>query len=174
MTDGRVGLSVDASNHSPTGDIDLDRWARVATETLRAEGVERGHLDLIFVDAVEMAELNQSHMGHSGPTDVLSFPLDGGHVGGKIEGDESPDPLPLLLGDVVICPQVAARQAPDHCGDLDAEFTLLVVHGVLHVLGHDHADPQDRAVMVDRETMHLARYGLAHPGEQGETPGGPT
>ncbi|HEY4608917.1 MAG TPA: rRNA maturation RNase YbeY, partial [Ilumatobacteraceae bacterium] len=71
-----------------------------------------------------------------------------------------PDPadMPLLLGDVVICPAVAARQAPEHAGTVDDELALLVVHGVLHVLGHDHADESERLVMQARERELLEQF----------------
>lgn len=153
------GPTVTADNRSGVGDLDVERWARVAADTLAAESIAGGHLDLTFIDVDEMAELNRTHMGHAGPTDVLSFPLDGGD-----DAESDPDSPPVLLGDVVICPQVAVEQAPEHCGDPDTEFTLLVVHGVLHVLGHDHAEPDEESVMIGRETEHLGRYGMSHPG----------
>ena len=67
-----------------------------------------------------------------------------------------PDDLPLLLGDVVICPAVAARNAPEHAGSFDDEIALLVVHGILHLLGLDHADDDERDAMQDRERELLA------------------
>ncbi len=158
------GPTVEAVNRSGDPDIDVERWALVALETLVAETVTRGHLDLTFVDPGAMTELNRAHMGQDGPTDVLSFPLDGEDdigPGPEAVGSDSP---PALLGDVVICPQVALAQAPDHCGDPQTEFTLLVVHGVLHVLGHDHAEPDEEGVMIRHETQHLQRYGMIHPG----------
>ncbi len=158
------GPTVDAENRSGLADVDVDRWARVAIATLRAEQISRGHLDLTFVDPDEMAELNRTHMGHDGPTDVLSFPLDDDLGGIDVGGGSTP---PVLLGDVVICPQVAIGQAADHCGDPDTELTLLVVHGVLHILGHDHAEPHEEAVMVAREAEHLQRYEMTHPGPVG-------
>ncbi|MET0159656.1 MAG: rRNA maturation RNase YbeY, partial [Acidimicrobiales bacterium] len=86
--------------------------------------------------------------GHDGPTDVLSFSIDGPGAG---PGG--------LLGDVVVCPAVARRNAPDHAGTYEDEVALLVVHGVLHVLGHDHAEPDEAAVMRQREVTHLERFG---------------
>ena len=136
--------------------VDVDRWTALARTTLVGEAVQRGQLDLIFVDPDEMAELNEAHMGHDGPTDVLSFPLDS-------EDDVLDGPMPLHLGDVVVCPEVAERQAPEHCGTVDAELSLLVIHGVLHILGHDHAEPEETAVMQDRERHHLSVLGIAHP-----------
>ena len=114
-----------------------------------------GELTLTFVDRDEIAALNREHLGKDGPTDVLSFPLDaaaeapgGAGVPDRRFASERRDPstadpslgVPVLLGDVVVCPAVAAEQAPSHAGTLDDELALLVVHGVLHVLGHDHAD----------------------------------
>lgn len=141
--------------------IDLARWQALARCVLDAEGVRGAcELSIFFVTVDHMTELNVSHMSGSGPTDVLSFPIDGGDVvevdsGGGSRGPDRPevDPadLPLLLGDVVICPEVAERQAPSHAGTFDDEMALLVVHGVLHVLGWDHASDDDRASMWRRQ-----------------------
>lgn len=144
--------TVGGFDRTAAGGSDLDRWIAVATATLEGEGVVEGRLDLIFVDADEMAELNEAHLGHHGPTDVLAFPLDGPE-----------DPPPRHLGDVVICPSVAEAQAPGHCGTVEAELSLLIVHGVLHVLGHDHAEPEETAVMRRREMLHLTALGHQHP-----------
>lgn len=157
----------DQSDHP----VDTDRWARLATHALRARGIERGELSLTFVDEATITELNAEHMGEDGPTDVLSFPM-----------DDEPDPaaapdslsaqVPTLLGDIVICPAVAARNAADHAagaaephpghpthdGSLDAELALLVVHGVLHVLGHDHAEADETAEMQTAEREILAGF----------------
>jgi probable rRNA maturation factor len=158
-------LRVHATNESGWSDLDLDHWAQVVTDTLVGEGVRSGGLDLLFVDAGDMAELNQQHMDQAGPTDVLSFPMDDpAAIDLTPDRFEAPDPVPIHLGDIVVCPQVADEQAPGHCGDLQAELTLLVVHGVLHVLGHDHADPDEAARMIEREHVHMARCGFAHPG----------
>jgi probable rRNA maturation factor len=94
-------------------------------------------------------------MGVSGPTDVLAFPVD--------DPAMVPDGIPVLLGDVVVCLSVAARQAPTHAGDYDSELSLLIVHGVLHLLGHDHAEPAETEAMQARERLHLARYGMVRP-----------
>jgi probable rRNA maturation factor len=129
--------------------IDADRWARLAARVLASERAH-GELTLTFVDRDEIAELNAEHLGHEGPTDVLSFPLDA--------ADDGPGEAPTLLGDVVVCPAVAAEGAPDHAGTLDDELALLVVHGVLHVLGHDHAEPDEAALMRARELELLIAH----------------
>ena len=136
-----------------------------------AEGV-RGHaeLSLLFVGEDDIAILNEEFLGQAGPTDVLAFPIDGELVevddgaGPHRRGPDRPPPdpgdLPLLLGDVVVCPGVAARQADTHAGTVDDELALLVVHGVLHVLGHDHAEPAEHARMRAREMELLQELAL--------------
>lgn len=148
-------------------DVDVMRWTKLAEAVLLAEGV-RGHceLNVIFVSESDMAEFNAEHMGKSGPTDVLSFPIDAADLdmapvpdplrSGPDRAPLDGDDLPLLLGDVVICPVVAERQAPTHAGNLDDELALLVVHGILHVLGHDHAEADERERMWSRERELLS------------------
>jgi probable rRNA maturation factor len=142
--------------------VDVAMWQRLAEQVLVAEGVAGdAELSLLFIDAGAMATLNRNFMDSDGPTDVLAFPIDAGPVdpgrqpdGGTPGPDRDPvgaDELPLLLGDVVICPEVAARNAPEHAGTVDDELALLVVHGVLHVLGMDHAEPAARVAMQQRE-----------------------
>jgi probable rRNA maturation factor len=130
--------------------VDVDRWQRLATAVIGDEGA-RGELTLTFVDGEEIHALNAEHMGVDGPTDVLSFPLDAADAA-------VPDGVPVLLGDVVVCPAVAAAQAPQHAGTLDDELALLVVHGVLHVLGHDHATVAETKAMRMRERELLERH----------------
>jgi probable rRNA maturation factor len=127
-------------------DVDVDRWARLARAVLQTEH-RRGELTLTFVDRDEMAELNAEHLAKTGPTDVLSFPLDDDEAA----GGSSQRGIPVLLGDVVVCPAVAAEQAATHAGTLDDELALLVVHGVLHVLGHDHATMRARELDLLRQ-----------------------
>ena len=148
--------------------VDVARWVTLAEEVLAAEGV-RGdaELSLLFVDELTMTQLNKRFMDVDGPTDVLAFPIDdpvdagrwpdSGTTGPVREGPD-PNELPLLLGDVVVCPAVAARQAPEHAGSYDDELALLVVHGVLHVLGHDHADPDEATAMQAKERSLLERF----------------
>ena len=147
--------------------VDVARWEQLARNVLSAEGVSGdAELALLFIDEPAMAELNQRFMGADGPTDVLAFPIDDDDVliGRSPDGSTSgPDrgPLgdvPLLLGDVVVCPAVAARNAPSHAGTYDDELALLVVHGILHVLGMDHAEPEETAVMQARERDLLERF----------------
>ncbi|HSL57631.1 MAG TPA: rRNA maturation RNase YbeY [Acidimicrobiales bacterium] len=157
-----------AADEQDAHPVDVDRWARLAEHALRSEGTTDGELSLLFVDEAAMADLNRRFMGADGPTDVLAFPIDEHDVTSGRDPDHGtagpgrppaePDDLPALLGDVVICPAVAARNAPDHAGTYDDELALLVVHGVLHVLGHDHAEPDERDRMQDRERHILATF----------------
>jgi probable rRNA maturation factor len=91
-------------------------------------------------------------MEEPGPTDVLSFPMDElrpHSIAGpnRTRGRDEEDGEPVLLGDVVVCPQVAAAQAKQHGHSIRAELELLTAHGVLHLLGYDHADPEEEAEM---------------------------
>lgn len=171
---GADSVTVVGADEQSAVDVDVERWCRLARDVLVTEGVA-GELTLTFVDRDEMAELNAEHLGGEGPTDVLSFPLDAapngsGDAGGADDPgavESSGDGPPVLLGDVVVCPEVAAAQAPEHAGTLDDELALLVVHGVLHVLGHDHADPDEAAVMRARERTLLEAHHWRGPAPAG-------
>ncbi len=134
----------------PAGDVDLNRWQTLASCSLRSEGVAEGELDLLFIDEGSMTDLNAAHMQGEGPTDVLAFPIDGRTA--------QPENLPVLLGDVVICPAVAHRNATQQGHSVEDELALLVVHGVLHVLGHDHAEPAEPERMNARERALLQAH----------------
>lgn len=161
-------LVVEGHDETTAASVDPEPWRRVAEHTLIEEGIVTGRLDLIFVDPDAMTELNREHLGQDRPTDVLAFPLDGpsmasvGRPDGKTPA-ELADPPPPHLGDVVVCVDVAADQAGDHAGSVEAELTLLVVHGVLHVLGHDHGEPDETGQMQARERVHMTRHGFEHP-----------
>lgn len=162
-------IEVFAADEQQDVAIDALRWVRLAREVLGAERV-RGEVELtlLFVDEQSIADLNKRFLGKEGPTDVLSFPIDDDALergrspdsGGSGPGTMPPEPadLPTLLGDVVICPKVAARNAPTHAGTLDDELALLVVHGILHLLGMDHVDDDEAEVMEARERDLLSRF----------------
>ncbi len=125
-------------------------------------------LSMLLVDEEHMTNLHEKWMEEPGPTDVLSFPMDelrphsiaGPH---RTRGRDEDDSEPVLLGDVVLCPQVAAAQAKQHGHSTQAELELLTVHGVLHLLGYDHADPEEEAEMfgLQTELLHDWRDQLA-------------
>jgi probable rRNA maturation factor len=156
--------------------VDTARWQQLAESVLRHEGIDGdAELSILFIDEQAIAELNRRFMNVTGPTDVLAFPLEDELVEpGRFPDSGTSGPLdprartdvpepPLLLGDVVICPTVAARNAPEHRserhdGSVDDEIALLVVHGILHVLGHDHAEPQETERMQARERELLDAF----------------
>jgi probable rRNA maturation factor len=116
-----------------------DSLIELAEATLRAEEVT-AELSISLVKANEMADLHQRYLGEPGPTDVLSFPQD----------EEAPADQRELLGDVVICPEVARAQSED----LQAELRLLLVHGILHLLGYDHEEEEARRAMWERQEAY--------------------
>jgi probable rRNA maturation factor len=105
-----------------------------------AEGVGDAELSVSFVTAREMADLHLRYLGEEGPTDVLSFPLD----------EEGEGESHRILGDVVICPEYVRRNNPE----LEAELRLLLVHGILHLLGYDHEEDEERAEMWARQERY--------------------
>ena len=108
------------------------RVARVAERVLRAEGVRHAMLSIAFVTDREIAALNWRHLRHRGPTDVIAFGFAPAAKGGPV------------VGDIYIAPAVARRNAHEHGRGVREETLRLVVHGVLHVLGHDHPEDASR------------------------------
>ena len=140
-------IAVDVDDRQGDHPIDVDTLQALLSSSLHHCGVRApAEVGLAFIDADEMTELNRAHMGGSGPTDVLAFPIDG--------ADQVPDGQPAMVGDIVICPLVADR-APQPLVD---ELALLVVHGALHLLGHDHAEVDEKAVMQAMEQELLGAY----------------
>jgi probable rRNA maturation factor len=164
--------------------VETLRWVGLAEAVLADEGVRSDtEVSVLFVDEATIADLNARFLARQGPTDVLAFPIDdepaeGGRSpdsGGSGPGFASSlDDIPSLLGDVVICPAVANRNAPDHAGTYDDEIALLLVHGLLHLLGHDHEDPEEAEAMEARERAllerHHAKSGLAGEGRPAAGP----
>ena len=147
--------------------IDLEAWIELARGALVDEGVHGlAEVSLLFADETTIAALNQQFMGKSGPTDVLSFPIDyedepsgrNPDAGTTGPGEPPLSEIPQLIGDIVICPSVAARNALEHECTFDDELALLVVHGVLHLLGWDHEVDDEAERMEARERELLARH----------------
>jgi probable rRNA maturation factor len=120
--------------------VDEEAIRALARETLRGEDIQRAELSVSFVSQEEIAGLHERFMDESGPTDVLSFPLD----------DVDEDGV-RLLGDVVVAPAEAARNNPS---DPAAELRLLLVHGILHLLGYDHEEDGARTRMWERQERY--------------------
>jgi probable rRNA maturation factor len=164
-----VSAQVFAADEQSDHPVDLARWVALAERILDDRGIGAGaELSLMFVDETAIAGLNERFLGRKGPTDVLSFPIEDeligpGHVpeqevSGPGRGPLEIEEMPLLIGDVVICPQVAFRQAPEHAGSYDDEVALLLVHGILHLLGMDHQEEAEAATMEALEQQLLAAH----------------
>ena len=162
-----MSIDIYAADEQHDETIDLDAWVALANGALTDEGV-RGlaEVSLIFLDEPAIAALNQQFMGKEGSTDVLSFPIDNepepsGRVpdaGGSGPGEPPLPEIPQLVGDIVICPAVAARNAVEHECPLDDELALLVVHGLLHLLGMDHENEAEAERMEAIEQELLTRF----------------
>jgi probable rRNA maturation factor len=131
--------------------LDTSRILRLAEFVLEEMGVDpEAELSLLLVDRETMASLNARWRGKEGPTDVLSFPMDDPSEDGE-EGE-------TLLGDVVICPEVARSSAEALGGTLQGEVELLTVHGILHLLGYDHQTPEEEQEMKAKEEELLGAF----------------
>jgi probable rRNA maturation factor len=160
-------VSVDIANESGT-DVDEVALAGVARHVLDEMHIHPlAELSVLLVDEKVMADLHERWMGEPGPTDVLAFPMDELRPPGPPQasgartdrsGDDAEDPSPALLGDVVLCPQAAASQARDAGHSTADELELLCTHGLLHLLGYDHADEEERAAMFGLQNQLLASW----------------
>ena len=162
-------MAVFVSDEQSSVALDLSRWVQLAQMALAEERMPAdAEVSLIFVDEESITDLNQRFLDGAGSTDVLAFPIDDDLVpggrrpdeGGRGPGspaDPNEDP-PFVLGDVVICPAVAARQAPEHDASVEDELALLVVHGILHLLNYDHAEEREAHTMRRRERELLELF----------------
>ena len=160
-------IDVFAADEQQAHPMDVARWAELARRVLAARGIKGDtEVSLLFVDEEAMAALNEQFLGKPGPTDVLSFPIEdepgpsgrSPDLGGSGPGTSPDEELLSLLGDVVICPTVAARNAVEHEVSLDDEVALLVVHGLLHLLGMDHENDAEAERMEAVEQELLQRF----------------
>ena len=141
--------------------LDAQEVEHICGVVLAAEGVERKvEISLSYVDEDEMHELNHEWRGIDRTTDVLSFECDSA-FDEDIPADET-----LELGDIILAPQVIARQAPGFGNSPAAECRLMLVHGMLHLLGYDHIEYDEAEVMEAREDAILRDLAL----ERGEDP----
>ena len=146
-----MSLAVDVATEGVRVPISRSRVATLAEGVLRRERVRDALLSIAFVTDHRIAALNREHLGHTGPTDVISFgfaPVASGRA---------------VVGDVYIAPGVARRNAREHGGGIREELMRLVVHGVLHVIGHDHPEDDSRyhSPMWRRQERLLRSLGTA-------------
>jgi probable rRNA maturation factor len=153
-------------NDESGADVDVARLSalsRFLLDRLRVHPL--AELSVIAVDADTMAGHHLQWMDEEGPTDVMAFPMDE-----LRPGSDDEEPEPGLLGDVVLCPQVAQRQAAAAGHSTAHELDLLCTHGVLHLLGYDHAEPEEQREMFDLQTRLLRDWWAAQGLEPGVTP----
>jgi probable rRNA maturation factor len=146
-------VSIEVLNESGQ-ELDVDHLvglSRFVLDRMRVHPL--AELCIKAVDEATMAELNEKWMEGDGPTDVLAFPMDELRPGLVNE-----DPEEGILGDLMLCPPVAERQAVTAGHSTDAELELLTVHGILHLLGYDHAEPEEHAEMFGLQDELLAAW----------------
>ena len=157
---GEASMGIEIANESGTAvaEVSIAAAARFAMDRLGVSPL--AELSMLLVGAPVMADLHQRWMDLPGPTDVMAFPMDGTDEGGLLAGGrpDSPSGGPALLGDIVLCPEVAAEQAAAAGHALLDELQLLTVHGVLHLLGYDHADPAEEREMFALQDGVLAEF----------------
>ncbi len=133
----------------------------LARMAMAAEGLPPStQLSISLIDTTRMVDLNAQYMGKAGATDVLSFPIEDFSEGVPRSTGEEP---PLLLGDIVICPEVVRGNAANAGVAFEDEMALMVVHGILHLLGRDHMIEAEAEAMEQREREILALIGRQRP-----------
>jgi probable rRNA maturation factor len=156
-------MSVEVLNESGV-DLDVTQFVRLARFTLRRMRVHpEAELCLKLVDEPTMTEFNSKYMGNEGPTDVLSFPMEELRPGqhGELDADG-------ILGDMLLCPQYASGQAASFSRTADEEMHLLTIHGILHLLGYDHAEPEEEREMFSLQERLLAEWQAVKSGDDVE------
>lgn len=146
-----MGIEVNNESGITTDEAEI---AALARHVLAAMHVHpQADLSVVLVDEPAMEQLHVQWMDEPGPTDVMSFPMDELRPGTQTQ--ETP---PGLLGDVVLCPQVAQRQAREAGHTTDEELLLLTTHGILHLLGYDHAEPEEEQEMFGLQRRLLLTF----------------
>ncbi|GAC1609864.1 MAG: rRNA maturation RNase YbeY [Mycobacteriales bacterium] len=159
-------MSIEVANESGAV-VDEESLMRVARHVLDRMGVSpMAELSILLVDIDAMEKLHVRWMNEPGPTDVLAFPMDeldlrgsrGVPHGSGHGHDDMEEPAPAVLGDVVLCPVVAQRQAAEAGHTTEDELQMLCTHGVLHLLGFDHGDAQEHAEMFGLQGQLLSAW----------------
>lgn len=146
-------MSIEINNETDF-EVDEARVLQLATFSLDYLKIHRGaELAIVFVDEKPMEQLHLQWMDEPGPTDVLSFPMD------ELRPGTESEPTPAgLLGDIVVCPAVAKRQAETAGHETMNEILLLIVHGILHLLGFDHVEPDEEKEMFGIQNTILKAF----------------
>lgn len=146
-------MSIEVNNESGH-EVDEAEFAALARFVLDRMHVHpQTDLSILFVDTEVMTDLHVKWMDEPGPTDVLSFPMD------ELRPGRADEPTPAgLLGDVVLCPEVAVEQARTAGHSTAEELLLLTTHGILHLLGYDHAEPEEEKEMFGLQRQLLLTF----------------
>jgi len=174
-------MSIEIANESgmSVDEPALAALARFVLDELRMHPL--AELSVLLVDTPTIADLHQRWMGEEGPTDVLAFPMDelrppppGSDRNDRARAAD-PDSEPAVLGDVILCPEVATEQAREAQRPVTDELEMLCTHGILHLLGFDHAEPDERATMFglqDRllDAWRAERADAEEPGQAAANP----
>ncbi|MGV9672099.1 MULTISPECIES: rRNA maturation RNase YbeY [unclassified Gordonia (in: high G+C Gram-positive bacteria)] len=148
-------MTIEFANESGV-DVPAELVLAAARFAVEAMDVHPGaELSVLCVDEATMADMHVQWMDLPGPTDVMSFPMDELVPGGR---PDAADPGPAILGDIVLCPEFAAKQAREARRSLDHELAMLTIHGVLHLLGYDHAEPKEEKEMFGLQNQLLERF----------------
>ena len=139
-------VEIEISDRQPDRSVDTRPLRRAVRQVLEGEGIGRALISLALVDDAEMRHLNRTWLGHDWPTDVLSFCLE--QAEGHVEGQ------------IVVSVETAAAAAPRYGWAPSDELLLYVIHGALHLAGHDDGEPNQAALMRARERHYLAPFGL--------------
>jgi probable rRNA maturation factor len=153
-------MSVFIANEAGDADVDelaLSGLARFVLDAMKVNPL--AELSVMLVESAAMTELHVRYMGEDGPTDVLAFPQDEAFESSYADSADT-DPT-TLLGDVVLCPEVARRQAATAGHTTQRELHLLCTHGILHLLGYDHSEPAEEREMFRLQEDLLARWETA-------------
>lgn len=145
-------MSIDFANESQAA-VAADDLIGLAAFVMRSMHLAAtAELSVVCVDPSEIAVLHEEWLAEPGPTDVLSFPMD------ELRPGTPDQPAEGLLGDVALCPQVAAQQAAAAGHSAEHELRILLAHGILHLLGYDHAEPAEEAEMFGLQRSLVAQY----------------
>ena len=149
-------MPVYLTNATRKSGLDTSALEPLIQDLLAAVGENEASLSVSFVRDPKIRELNRTYRGKDKPTDVLSFPL-------YEAGEEGDGETERLLGDIVISLDTARRQAAEYDATLDREVQRLLIHGILHLLGHDHEEPGERAEMEAEERRLANLIGMPWP-----------
>lgn len=151
-------IEINNESGEEVDELALLQLAEFALHKLRIH--PQAELSIVLVDLDTMTDLHQRFMDLPGPTDVMSFPMD--ELTAPAAGQEPPLGM---LGDIVICPRFTSAQAPENGREPAEEIQYLLIHGLLHLLGHDHAEPKEKAVMFGLNDEIISQWQSSRTGK---------